>query len=172
MASVTAVFFLLAALFSPTGFAAPNAPDLSAKAKAAFDKGRFEKAAALYAKAASRDAKNPEIRLWLGRARDALADFDGALLEYAATLDLKPPEPHVVYNDIGVTYAKMRRHADAIAAFQKCVALKPVFALGHYNLGKAFYAAGDKAKARALFGKLKAMGEIDMAQSLWEQVYR
>lgn len=172
MASCPIAFFLLLILPVSSAFSAPNAAALTAKALSAFGKGKYEYAAALYEKARELDAKNPELRLGLGRARDAMADFEGALAEYAAALELKHPEPHVVYNDIGVTNAKMKNAAGAIAAFRKCVALKPDFALGYYNLGKALYAKGDKTAARALFDKLKSLGEIDMAQALWEQVYR
>lgn len=167
-----ALTFLFASSASLPASAAKNAATLSAKAKSAFAQNKFEKASSLFEKARELDANNPDIPLWLGRSYDALTAFDLALKEYATALKLKHPEPHVVHNDIGVTHAKMKKYAAAATAFQKAVGLQPKFALGHYNLGKAYYALGKKAAARALFDKLKAMGEIDMAQSLWEQIYK
>lgn len=51
------------------------------------------------------------------------------------------------FNVLGLAYSGLNRYPDATAALQHAISLKPAEGLYRYNLGLAYYSAGDDAKA-------------------------
>lgn len=149
-----------------------NAAVWNAKCQNALSGGKTEKAVKACERAVNLAPTDAGIHLLLARSYDANGEFSQAIATYERTLTLKPDAPAEVYNDKGVALAKTKDYRAALQSLTKAVHIAPDYALAHYNLGKVFFALGQKTQARAQFQKLKDMGQIDMAQALWEQIYR
>jgi len=65
-----------------------------ADGKAAYEKGDFDKARDLFAKASQTDVRNPEVFLWLGKAHYQSGQVDEAMAAWTRTLRLAPDEPY------------------------------------------------------------------------------
>ncbi|HYM38833.1 MAG TPA: tetratricopeptide repeat protein [Thermoplasmata archaeon] len=63
------------------------------------------------------------------------------------------PEDPVGYYVLGMEYAKLQRHLDAIDAFEKALRLLPDYAAAYRELGKSFRDAGRKREAEEAWGK-------------------
>jgi TolA-binding protein len=83
---------VLAPLWAPLP-AQQGAEQAFRDAMIAFESRQFERAATLLGSAAQTDTDNPEVFLWLGRARYELGEFDLALAAWRRTLQLAPAEP-------------------------------------------------------------------------------
>lgn len=64
-------------------------------------------------------------------------------------------EPHdpVGYYVLGMEYAKLQRHLDAIGAFEKALEILPDYAAAYRELGKSLRDAGRKREAEEAWGK-------------------
>ena len=58
------------------------------------------------------------------------------------------PDDPVGYYVLGMEYAKLQRHLDAIAAFEKALRLFPEYAAAYRELGKSLLGAGRKREAQ------------------------
>ena len=63
------------------------------------------------------------------------------------------PDDPVGYYVLGMEYAKLRRHLDAIDAFEKALRLLPDYAAAYRELGKSFRDAGRRKEAEEAWGK-------------------
>ncbi len=63
------------------------------------------------------------------------------------------PNDPVGYYVLGMEYAKLRRHLDAIGAFEKALELLPDYAAAYRELGKSLRDAGRKREAEETWGK-------------------
>ena len=68
---------------------------------------------------------------------------------YVTLLDAERVEPDnpVVFANMGIVLADMGRHADAITAFQRALALDPAFHEARFNLARVFARAGQRQDA-------------------------
>lgn len=153
-------------------FAGNTAANFGLKCQEALSAGKTGKAVAACERAAILAPKDSGIHLLLARSYDANGEFPQAIATYERTLTLQPAAPAEVHNDKGVALAKTKDYRAALQSLTQAVHIAPDYALARYNLGKVFFALGQKTQARAQFQKLKDMGQIDMAQALWEQIYR
>jgi tetratricopeptide (TPR) repeat protein len=78
--------------------------------------------------------------------------YQEALDEFLAAAKLNPASP-LAANNVGFAYFKLGRHQDAIAWFQKTVALDATRAVAYANLGDALVAHGDPVGARRAYEK-------------------
>ena len=89
------------------------------------------------------------IALERGEA-DVAIDF----VERAIGLQRKNPD---YLNLLGVAYAELGRHDDALAALRKSLRERPVAAEPHYNVGKVHYKIDDFVGAREAFSRAIAL---------------
>jgi tetratricopeptide (TPR) repeat protein len=81
----------------------------------------------------------------------------------AIELDAKYPE---ALNLIGYASRMLGRHADAIAAYEKCLVLKPDYAAAHEYLGEAYVELGKPKEARLQLATLEKLGAGEDAKTL------
>jgi len=63
------------------------------------------------------------------------------------------PDDPVGYYVLGMEYAKLQRHLDAIDAFEKALRVLPDYAAAYRELGKSLRDAGRKHEAEEAWGK-------------------
>jgi len=63
------------------------------------------------------------------------------------------PDDPVGYYVLGLEYAKLRRHLDAIDAFEKALRILPDYTAAFRELGKSLRDAGRKREAEEAWGK-------------------
>lgn len=63
------------------------------------------------------------------------------------------PEDPVGYYVLGMEYAKLHRHLDAIDAFEKALRLLPDYTAAFRELGKSLRDAGRKREAEEMWGQ-------------------
>ena len=63
------------------------------------------------------------------------------------------PEDPVGYYLLGMEYAKLQRHLDAIEAFEKALRILPDYAAAFRELGKSLRDAGRKREAEEAWGR-------------------
>ena len=76
----------------------------------------------------------------------------GAVEAYNHALRLAPNDA-AIYNNLGGSYARLKRYEEAFAALERAVALQPDFAVAHYNLGEVYGITGRDAAALAEYGR-------------------
>jgi len=102
--------------------------------------GKFDEAMASMQKAVA--IRPDEGLLWfeLGDAQKGLKNYDDAIIAYKKTIDLdaasKKPSPSLeaaTYNNLGDTYAKAGKPADAATAYEMAAKVDPAKAIMYYN---------------------------------------
>ena len=103
------------------------------------------------------------MSLWKGRrgqgleARKAVVT---ALLQRAATLDPKFPDPHL---QLGILLAGDEKYDEAAREFQQAIALKPDLADAHYRLGQVYSRMGSKTLAAKEYELYQRFHKQEMA---------
>lgn len=164
-------FFFLTLLLPPNAHAKKSAQDHYEKGYSYFQSEKYEKAEKNFLKSLKLK-KDPNTLMSLGMTYDSMNDPAKAISYYQQALQMDHHAKHYIYNNLGVSYAKIKQYEKAIQAFQNAIKTKPDYALSYYNLGKAYFANDQKWQAKAQFNKLKKMGNVDVAQALWEQIYK
>lgn len=106
----------------------------------------------------------------IATASDKLGQHDAALEAYRRALaayqnagrTLDPDELYLMGN----AYLNLEQDAQAIAAFRQAIKVRPTFAQAHYNLGVAFFAAGNRTAAMAEYNELKRLDPARAAKLL------
>ena len=65
-------------------------------------------------------------------------DHEKAFRLIQKTICLNPNNPQY-YNTLGLVYANMGKHTDAICAYKTAIDIYPEFAQAHFNMGKAYF---------------------------------
>lgn len=94
-------------------------------------------------------ALEPDNPAWhndLGNVLFALGELEAAAQAYGAALEITPQD-HTVWNNLGAARLQQNRNDEAIAAFERAVAIAPDFVPSLLHLGSLFEAAGDKMQA-------------------------
>ena len=95
----------------------------------------------------------------LGLVYRETKDYDKALAEFQAALNDKSYKtPERIHLNIGHLYLARNMYPEAIASFQKAVALSPDYVRGHLGLGTAYARAGQKEMADRELRKVVALG--------------
>src|SRR5438093_605208 len=95
------------------------------------------------------------------RANEAAKEADLAFLRkdhYAALIKYLEaarynPNSEYIYNKLGISYSQLRYNNEAIAAFQRSIALNPNYPYSYNNLGSVYFAVDDIRKAEQDFNK-------------------
>src|SRR5437879_4242183 len=77
-----------------------------------------------------------------GQAFKAKGDAAAALRAFERALSLDPKSAQIE-DEIGFVLAAVNRREEAIAHFEKAIALEPSFAPAHYHLGVAYWLGQD-----------------------------
>lgn len=115
------------------------------------------------------------IALSISNAEDPAADPNRAMLAQTAT-DLeectaalgRTPDSVRLYSRRGDCHLFLGHFAEAVADFEKMIALDPAQDAPHWRLGIAYYFAGDFAKAAKQFEKYHAYDGGDRENGIWK----
>lgn len=118
--------------------------------------GRFEAAAACFAKVAEIDPGQAEARNNLGVALGRLGSHDKAIASYEQALAIKPDFAEAHFN-LGNSLRMMGRRQEAIESFRRAIAVRPTYAFAYNNLGNLLAAAGRQDDAMAQFARAIAL---------------
>lgn len=95
----------------------------------------------------------------LGLVYRETKDYDKALSEFHAALNDKAYQsPERIHLNIGYLYLERGMYTEAIASFQKSVALSPGYLRGRLGLGTAYSKSGQKDLADKELRKVVALG--------------
>jgi tetratricopeptide (TPR) repeat protein len=95
-------------------------------------------------------------------------DPDAAIPLLHKAIALKP-DLRVAYVDLGVVMAERKQNPDAIAAFERAIALDPDEPDAHYRLGRLYRSMGKTAESDKEFAKVKNIhqkSEDDVARKM------
>lgn len=85
------------------------------------------------------------------RYQDAVTNF----LKAAQYIHNQP----MIYNNLAISYGKLGKTDNEIAALKKALAMRPKYAIARYNLGLACLKKGDLEEARKQYQVLKTLDE-------------
>lgn len=149
--------------------------------------GRFEEAAALFARAIAVDGRQPVFHSNLGNALASLGRQEAALQCYASALTLDPVYAEAWFNQ-GTLLGTMGRHRDAVASYDRSLQALPGQLQVHLNRGmtlqdlgehdaaltdftRALAIAPDSAEAHfCKANALAALGRLDEALACYDEV--
>ena len=124
--------------------------------------GEGNKAAAIeqLRKASADDPENVEVRLLLGTTLMEDGKADEARQILATVDDAKVTDPTVFLN-IGIGLINDKKHADAVAWFEKAITRFPQHADGYYYRGISYISLGKTAEAKADLEKFVSIAPPD-----------
>ncbi len=82
----------------------------------------------------------------LGTALNRLQQYEEAVKSFTKAEMYVKNQP-MLYNNLAVSYGKLGKTREEIAALRKAIALRPRYAVAHYNLGMALLRKGDRKGA-------------------------
>jgi serine/threonine-protein kinase len=133
--------------------------------KALLDKGLPEAAIPIFRDAVRLRHNFPEAQCNLGAALTRMSAWDEVLAFSQEATRLKPDLVEAHFN-CGLALLRVRppRLPEALAAFDRTVALRPGYALGHSGRGQVFLAKGETAQALTAFDRaLELQADLDDA---------
>src|SRR5262249_31549614 len=92
------------------------------------------------------DAKLARTNFFYAKALREDGDYDGAIAHLQTVL-AQFPRDRVVHNELGRILFLQKRYADAVAEFEKTLAIDPEDLQAHYNLMLCYNGLGDNKKA-------------------------
>jgi tetratricopeptide (TPR) repeat protein len=92
------------------------------------------------------DSKLPRTNFFYAKVLREDGDYDGAISHLKMVLD-QFPRDRVVHNELGRVLFLEKRYADAVAEFEKTLAIDPEDLQAHYNLMLCYNGLGDDKKA-------------------------
>lgn len=111
-----------------------------------------QQALACWQEAARLAPEKAEVHHLMGLAHSALGQDGPAVQAYRRAIALQTGDAGVYYN-LALSYTRLNRLPEAVAAFEECVAHKPD-ADAYVNLGVLYAKAGQRERARACFSKV------------------
>ena len=114
--------------------------------------GRLHEAEHIYRQILIADPNNTEANYYLGIITFHFGKNDIAIRYFKKAIETNP-NLHVIYNDLGKAYDRLRRFHDAVASYNKAISLKPDFVEGHCNLGVTLWDMGRIDEAIASYEK-------------------
>jgi tetratricopeptide (TPR) repeat protein len=93
----------------------------------------------------------------LGTACNRLRQYEEAVKNFTRAEKYVKNQP-MLYNNLAVSYGKLGRTREEIAALRKAIAIRPRYSVAHYNLGMALLRKGDREGARK---ELRILEEFD-----------
>lgn len=92
------------------------------------------------------DSKLARTNFFYAKALREDGDYDGAIAHLKTVLD-QFPRDRVVHNELGHVLFLEKRYADAVAEFEKTLAIDPEDLQAHYNLMLCYNGLGDDKRA-------------------------
>jgi len=170
---VSGIALVAIILTNPGLWACPGAGDDAARlivdARNEFKNRNFAKAAELAEKAAKADPTDVDAPLVLGLARLELRQNAEAAQALTKAIELSP-KAAVLYDRRGDAYLKMGKFAEAIADFDKYLAMSPKeanAAENHWRRGIALYYAGRFKDGVKQFELHRTVNPEDVENSAW-----
>lgn len=137
----------------PAAAASPEAQRLNEAGVALTAQGRYEEAAALFARGLRLSPDDPVLRRNLARVRTVIGhrllqagSLDKAQEQYQAALDLVPEESSALLG-LGDVQLRQRQPRAAAEIYRRVVAAEPENVEAHIRLGEAYYHQGDLGAA-------------------------
>ena len=123
--------------------------------------GRLNEAVTALRRRADLRPDDPSSFQQLGVAYQSLGDLVSARTNYEHAIALQPSPP--AYTNLGVVHYAEHRYADAVAAFEAAVKMRPNRALYRRNLGDGYAKVGRRDAARAEYEKAVALAREQLA---------
>jgi tetratricopeptide (TPR) repeat protein len=110
-----------------------------------FLEGKFKEALEAYDKAVE---LHPHYNTYNHRGlfKADIHDYEGALLDYDKTIELRPNDS-IGYNNRGLTRKELKDYQGALADYDQAIALEPENGGYYFNKSQIYYAQGDYPKA-------------------------
>jgi tetratricopeptide (TPR) repeat protein len=122
--------------------------------------GNYPDATREYERAVELTPDNAPVRAILAGLYSFLGRYGEAVAECERSLAIEPS--HLAYNVLGGTQYRLRRFDDAVTSLEKARSLGEDFrTVG--NLGRAYYWAGQRERARAAFERAIELGHQELA---------
>jgi tetratricopeptide (TPR) repeat protein len=96
--------------------------------------GRLESSIRVFRPATEVEPENSEVWRHLGATHQGVSDYSEAIAALKKAIDLDPAY-YAPHTDLGFTYFRMGRYADAAAEYRAVIAAAPDLALGYNYLG-------------------------------------
>ncbi len=128
---------------------------------------RYEEAKKEFEAELANDPQHAQSWAYLGDMQ-IKSDPDAALPLLRKAIALKP-DLRIGYVDLGVVLAEQKQNPEAIAAFERAIALDPDEPDAHYRLGRLYRAMGKTAESDKEFAKVKSIhqkSEDDVARKM------
>jgi len=87
---------------------------------------------------------------------------------YRKAIQYEPKLP-MIYNNLAISYGKLGKNDEEIAALKKAVSLRPKYGIARFNLGMAFLKKGNRAEALKQYKALMKFDE-GMAANLKKEI--
>jgi len=126
-----------------------GSPDAVERGDARLAEGRPDEALKLYQSALEGQPNSTELLVRVATAQSRLGNLDGAEKTMLQAAALAPDSPKVLQN-LGLVYLKRHRLEEALAAFERVVAVEETYPLANYYIGLIHEMRGD-AKTAARF---------------------
>jgi predicted O-linked N-acetylglucosamine transferase (SPINDLY family) len=114
--------------------------------------GRAEESVELFAKAATLDAKNPELLTNLAKAQHQAGLYTDAVKTFEKLKRLTPNNPQIL-TDMGTAYAKLKQYDKASSCYERALELQPDYYLAWSNRGNLLAELQQPREALASFDK-------------------
>ena len=119
------------------------------------------------------DAKLARTNFFYAKVLREDGDYDGAIAHLKTVLD-QFPRDRVVHNELGRVLFLEKRYADAVAEFEKTLAIDPEDLQAHYNLMLCYNGLGDDKKAeehKARYLRFKADESAQAITGPYRQIH-
>jgi tetratricopeptide (TPR) repeat protein len=117
----------------------------------------YDEAIKKYNKSLQMDPNNVLTHIALGATYNfPLQQYDKALAEFNRAVQISP-DYEKGYETLGLLYFNQGMYKEAIVAYTKAVALKPLLVTPRYQLALSYYRLHDRASAQREYEKLKAI---------------
>jgi tetratricopeptide (TPR) repeat protein len=116
-------------------------------------------------KSLSIDAKLARTNFFYAKVLREDGDYDGAIVHLKLVLE-QFPRDRVVHNELGRVLFLEKRYADAVAEFEKTLAIDPEDLQAHYNLMLCYNGLGNDAKAEEHKGRYLRFKADESAQAI------
>jgi tetratricopeptide (TPR) repeat protein len=104
-----------------------------------------------------------------GKTKNVGKRFKKALERGESAVALAP-DYHEAWNLVGYSARQLKDYERSIAAYEKCLAIKPDYAPAREYLGETYVETGDVTNAKIQLGWLEKLNEKTMVESLRAQI--
>jgi tetratricopeptide (TPR) repeat protein/tRNA A-37 threonylcarbamoyl transferase component Bud32 len=118
---------------------------------------RYQEAAAAFQRAIELQPDNSRAFQMLGTVYSLMADDERAVVNYRRAIELAPDSR--AYSNLGTTYYRQGKFADAARAYEDAVRLEPHSPAKYRNLGDVYARLGQRERARQAYLRAVELSE-------------